>query len=233
MIKFAPEGYPFIFGTFILSIVSALPWFLGWKAGGNKILLLVLASFSAVFFVLTFFMAFFFRDPDRIIPEGEDLFVSPADGKIIVIRNIFEKDYLNAEMREISIFMSPLNVHVNRSPCDGKVETVKYSPGIYMAAYKEESSIKNENIVMVLEGEQGRVLVRQVAGFLARRAVCRAKVGDVLKRGERYGIIKFSSRLDVYLPKDAEIRVKVGDKVKAGETVLAAAERTRPSQELR
>jgi phosphatidylserine decarboxylase len=167
-------------------------------------------------------MAFFFRDPDRAIPGGEGLFVSPADGRVMLMKDVLEKDYLKTGTKEISIFMSPLDVHVNRSPCDGKVSIVKYSPGKYMAAYKEDSSVKNENIVMVLEGKQGGVLVRQVAGFLARRAVCRAKVGDVLKRGERYGIIKFSSRLDVYLPKDAEIKVKIGDKVKAGETVIAA-----------
>ncbi len=166
-------------------------------------------------------MAFFFRDPERKIPEGEGLFVSPADGKVILIKDVYEKDYLKSDTKEISIFMSPLNVHVNRAPCDGKVSIIKYSPGRFMAAYKDEASIKNENIVMVLDGKEGRVLVRQVAGFLARRAVCRAKVGDVLRRGERYGIIKFGSRLDVYLPKDVKIMVKLGEKVKAGETVIA------------
>ena len=121
--------------------------------------------------------------------------------------------------------MSPLNVHVNRAPCDGKVTQVKHTPGQFMAAYKDEASIKNENIVMTLAGEQGRVLVRQVAGFVARRAVCRVRPGDVLKRGERYGMIKFGSRLDVYLPVDAQILVKPGDKVLAGETVIAAVHR--------
>ncbi len=166
-------------------------------------------------------MAFFFRDPERKIPEGEELFVSPADGRVILIKDIFEKDYLKSDTKEISIFMSPLNVHVNRAPCDGKVSIIKYSPGRFKAAYKDEASIENENIVMVLDGKEGRVLVRQVAGFLARRAVCKAKVGDVLRRGERYGIIKFGSRLDVYLPKDVKITVKLGEKVKAGETVIA------------
>jgi phosphatidylserine decarboxylase len=121
----------------------------------------------------------------------------------------------------VSIFMSPLNVHVNRAPCDGKVITVKYSPGKFMAAYRDEASMKNENIVMVLDGKQGNVMVRQVAGFVARRAVCRSKVGDFLRRGERYGMIKFSSRLDLYLPREAEIEVKLGDRVKAGESVIA------------
>ena len=166
-------------------------------------------------------MAFFFRDPERKIPEGEGLFVSPADGKVILIKDIYEKDYLKSDTKEISIFMSPLNVHVNRAPCDGNVSIIKYSPGRFKAAYKDEASIKNENIVMVLDGKEGRVLVRQVAGFLARRAVCKAKIGDVLRRGERYGIIKFGSRLDVYLPKDVKVAVNLGEKVKAGETVIA------------
>ncbi len=171
-------------------------------------------------FVLTIFMAFFFRDPERKIPGGKGIFVSPADGKVILIKDVYEKDYLKSDTKEISIFMSPLNVHVNRAPCDGKVSVVRYSPGKFMAAYKASASLENENIVMVLDGEEGRVLVRQVAGFIARRAVSKAKVGDLLKRGERYGIIKFGSRLDVYLPQNAKIKVKLGDKVKAGETII-------------
>jgi phosphatidylserine decarboxylase len=170
--------------------------------------------------MLTIFMAFFFRDPERMIPEGEGIFISPADGKIILIQNVYEKDYLKSDSKEISIFMSPFDVHVNRAPCDGHVSVVKYSPGKFMAAFKDDSSIKNENIVMVLDREEGRVIVRQVAGFLARRAVCKVKVGDMLKRGERYGIIKFGSRLDVYMPKDTRIKVTLGEKVKAGETVI-------------
>ncbi|MEW6675194.1 MAG: phosphatidylserine decarboxylase family protein [Nitrospirota bacterium] len=211
MIRFAREGYPFIFGslffTVIVLIVSSSSYFL------------LLTSYF--FFGLTIFMAFFFRDPERKIPEGEGLFVSPADGKVILIKDVYEEDYLKANSKEISIFMSPIDVHVNRAPCNGNVSIVKYSPGRFMRAYKDSASIKNENIVMVLDGKEGRVLVRQVAGFIARRAVCRVKVGDVLRRGERYGLIKFGSRLDVYLPEDSVIKVKLGDKVKAGETVIA------------
>jgi phosphatidylserine decarboxylase len=166
-------------------------------------------------------MAFFFRDPERNVPDGRGLFVAPADGKVILVKDIYEKDFLKSDAKEISIFMSPLDVHVNRSPCEGKVSAVKYSPGKFMAAYRDEASLKNEHIEMVVEGNQGRILVRQVAGFVARRAVCRARVGDMLRRGARYGIIKFSSRLDVYLPTSAEIKVKVGDRVKAGESVIA------------
>lgn len=222
--KFAPEGYPFILGSLIVTFITSLLILWSFKSGGSRITFYVLLGASFFSFVMTIFMFFFFRDPERKIPEGKGIFVSPADGKVILIKDVYEKDYLNADTKEISIFMSPLDVHVNRVPCDGKVSVVKYSPGQFMAAYKDDASVKNENIVMVLDAEEDRVLVRQVAGFVARRAVCRVKVGDVLKRGERYGLIKFSSRVDVYLPKDVIIKVRLGDKVKAGETVIAVAE---------
>jgi len=170
--------------------------------------------------VVTVFIAFFFRDPERNTPQGKGLFVSPADGKVILIKDIYENDYLKSDTKEISIFMSPLNVHVNRAPCDGVVSMVKYSPGKYMAAYRDDASIKNENIVMVLDCQERSILVRQVAGFVARRAVCKVRAGDRLKRGERYGMIKFGSRLDVYVPVDTEIKVALGEKVRAGETVI-------------
>jgi phosphatidylserine decarboxylase len=221
MIKFAPEGYPFIIVSFLSALIFGTAAYSVWKPGLSGSFLYSLMFATGLSVLVTLFMLFFFRDPDRNIPGGEGIYVSPADGKVILIKDVYEKDYLKSATREISIFMSPLDVHVNRAPCDGKVGIVKYSPGKFFAAYKDDASIRNENIVMILEREKGRVLVRQVAGFLARRAVCRAKAGDLLKRGERYGIIKFSSRLDVYLPEDARIMVKIGDKVKAGETVIA------------
>jgi phosphatidylserine decarboxylase len=131
---------------------------------------------------------------------------------------------LKAESKEISIFMSIFNVHVNRAPCDGNVSLVKHSPGKFLVAHKDAASIENENTVMVLQGKDGKILVRQVAGLIARRIVCKVKAGDMLRRGERYGMIKFGSRLDVYLPKETEIQVRVGDKVKAGETVIGIKE---------
>jgi phosphatidylserine decarboxylase len=221
VIKLAPEGYPYIFGSLLITVIASVFLIWNWKSGSYNFTFYLLFFTSCFLFGLTIFMAFFFRDPERKIPEGEGLFVSPADGKVILIKDIYEKDYLKSDTKEISIFMSPLNVHVNRAPCDGNVSIIKYSPGRFKAAYKDEASIKNENIVMVLDGKEGRVLVRQVAGFLARRAVCKAKIGDVLRRGERYGIIKFGSRLDVYLPKDVKVAVNLGEKVKAGETVIA------------
>lgn len=205
MFRFAPEGYPFIFVFLFITIVVALfakPWMV------------------VILLGLTFFMFFFFRDPERSIPEGNNIFVSPADGKVILIQNVHEERYLKNDATQVSIFMSPFNIHVNRSPCDGRVKLVVYTPGRFLSAFKPEASRENENITMLLETENAKVLVRQVAGFIARRAVCRVKPGDTLKRGERYGIIKFGSRLDVYLPLYTEIKVKLGDKVKGGESIL-------------
>jgi phosphatidylserine decarboxylase len=194
MIKLAPEGYPFIGGFAALTAVTSV--FTAWGA--------------IIPLLLTLFMLYFFRDPDRVIPTDKDIFV----------RDVAESRYLNADAKQVSIFMSPANVHVNRAPCDGRVKTVVHNRGSYFAAYRDEASVRNENIEMVMETEYGDVLVRQVAGFLARRAVCRKREGDILKRGDRYGVIKFSSRLDIYLPKDSKVRVKIGDIAKAGETII-------------
>ncbi len=202
--KFAPEGYPFIGGFAAFTVLVAI----------FSPLVAIVPS------LLTLFMLYFFRDPERAVPTGRDVFVAPADGKIILIRDVLESKYLGVDAKQVSIFMSPANVHVNRAPCDGKVKNVMHNEGSYFAAYTDEASLRNENIEMVMETQYGDILVRQVAGFLARRAVCRKKIGDTLRRGERYGVIKFSSRVDIYLPKDSEIRVKIGDKVKAGETII-------------
>jgi phosphatidylserine decarboxylase len=202
--KLAPEGYPFILGAVGLTVVVFV--------------FQPLATIVPAF--LTAFMLYFFRDPERNVPEEKDVFVAPADGKIILIREMHEPKYLKKDIREVSIFMSPLNVHVNRAPCEGTVKQVVHNGGRFHAAYKDEASLSNENIEMVLETEYGDILVRQVAGFIARRAVCRKGSGDTLKRGERYGVIKFSSRVDLYLPLDAKIRVGLGDTVRAGETII-------------
>ncbi len=218
MFKLAPEGYPYI--VFFTVITIGAFW-----VGGIWIAFLP--------FILTVFMLFFFRDPERIIPEQENIFVSPADGEVILIQKVY-KGLIPPLLRggeegssggeggfiEVSIFMSPFNVHVNRAPCTGVVESVVHTPGRFISAFKSEASLQNESLAMLLDTKHGKVLVCQVAGFLARRAVCRVKKGDTLRQGERYGIIKFSSRLDVYLPKNVNIMVKLGDKVKAGESII-------------
>jgi phosphatidylserine decarboxylase len=206
MLKFAPDGYPYILFLGVATLIIAF------LAG---------PLFAFPTFLLTVFILYFFRDPERPIPDGDHLFVSAADGKVILIKDVYESEHLNEEMKEVSVFMSPFNVHVNRAPCDGKVKKITYTKGRYLAAYKDDASLKNENIAMVLETKFGDILVRQVAGFVARRAVCRKTEGDTLRRGERYGIIKFGSRLDIYLPKDVDIKVKLNDNIKAGVTILA------------
>jgi phosphatidylserine decarboxylase len=205
MMKFASEGYSFIIFFGLVTVAAAF-------FGGG--------FYAVPPLILTLFMLHFFRDPDRHVPDDKGVFVSPADGKVIVTRDVHESKYLHADAKEISIFMSPMDVHVNRAPCDGRIKTVKHNEGRFYAAYKDEASVRNENIEMVIETEYGDVLVRQVAGFVARRAVCRKKEGDLLKRGERYGIIKFSSRVDMYVPGSAKVRIKPGDAVKAGETII-------------
>jgi phosphatidylserine decarboxylase len=220
VIKFYPDGYPFIIVSLLITGIVSVFLFSFIRSSTYNITFYVILFASCFMIVMTVFIAYFFRDPERNIPQGKGLFVSPADGKVILIKDVHENDYLKSDTKEISIFMSPLNVHVNRAPCDGVVSMVKYSPGKYMAAYRDDAPIKNENIVMVLDCQEYRVLVRQVAGFVARRAVCKAKAGDSLKRGERYGMIKFGSRLDVYMPTNTEIKVALGEKVKAGETVI-------------
>lgn len=205
MFQFAKEGYPFIITFAAFTAVSVLlrtHWLTG------------------IFLILTLFMFYFFRDPDRATPPDQNAFYSPADGKIIVISEAVEEEILKEKALKISIFMSPLNVHVNRSPCDGTVKEVKYFPGKFFNAYTDEASIKNEHISMLLECGHGSIVVKQIAGAVARRAVCRVKPGEELKQGQRYGIIKFSSRLDVFLPLNTKVKVQLNDKVKAGETVL-------------
>lgn len=231
--RVAPEGYPFVIGSLLLSGIAFIiaVWVLRHTHGpvGKSLALAVLGVSLCLFF----FMAYFFRDPERVIPEGDGLFVAPADGRVIRVREVSSPENTGPTSHEISIFMSPFDVHVNRSPCDGKVTVVRYSPGKFLAAYRDDASLKNEHAVMVLEREGETVTVRQVAGFLARRVVCRVKKGMVLRRGERYGIIKFGSRLDVYLPMRAVVTVRVGEKTRAGETVIAIEENRRGEQEER
>jgi phosphatidylserine decarboxylase len=219
-VKFASEGYPFIFGSLVIAVIVSVFLIRDLISGVYDFSFYFFLFTSCLLIGLTLFMAFFFRDPERNIPEGKGIFVSPADGKVIRIKDVYKNDFLKAESKEISIFMSLFDVHVNRAPCDGNVSLIKHSPGRFLVAHKDAASMENENTIMVLDGKDGKILVRQVAGFLARRIVCRVSAGDVLRRGERYGMIKFGSRLDVYLPKDTKIKVTLGDKVKAGETVI-------------
>ena len=189
------------------------------------ILFALLGSFSLffVFFLLTAFFVFFFRDPERELPPLEPgSVICPADGKVIDVSETFEDGYLNRRARRISIFLSIFDCHINRFPVSGKVVGTTYYPGEFRMAFRGDSSEANERLATLIECEGGvRVVMVQVAGFLARRIVSRAKFGDVLEIGEKFGIIKFGSRVDVYLPEDVKVGVEVGQKVVAGRTVIA------------
>ncbi len=201
----ASEGWIFILP---LAAVTALLFVFGWNGAG----------FSAL--ALTFFVLFFFRDPERVIPEGRGVLVSPADGKVVVVKDIYEPDYLKQEIKQISIFLSVFNVHVNRSPLKGIVELVKYNPGKFHVASLDKASQANEQIAMVIVDGKQKILVKQIAGIIAPRIVCHARPGDMVRRGERYGLIRFGSRADIFIPKDAEVKVKVGDRVKGGQDII-------------
>jgi phosphatidylserine decarboxylase len=162
----------------------------------------------------------FFRDPDRETPTGKDIIISPADGKIIITKKNTHNDFAGDNCNEISIFMSPLNVHVNRIPISGKVEYLKYFQGKFIAAFEDKASENNERMEIGLVSEEGKVFFTQVAGFLARRIVNELKIGDTVNIGDRFGMIKFGSRVDVFAPENWTPVAKLNDNVKAGETVL-------------
>jgi len=204
-IPVASEGWPFIIP---LAIVTALLFAFGWK------------NTAYVSLVLTLFVLFFFRDPERTVPAGKDVVVSPADGRVIVIKDIYEPDYLKQDVKQVSIFLSVFNVHVNRAPCGGSVEVVKYNPGKFHVASVDKASLDNEQTAMVIANGGRKILVKQIAGLIARRIVCYAKPGDTITRGERYGLIRFGSRVDLFLPKDIELRVKVGDRIKGARDII-------------
>jgi phosphatidylserine decarboxylase len=206
----AREGYPMIFSAAVLSVVGFAA---GWESIGI-ILTLVTAAIAG-----------FFRDPERIPPAGEGLIVSPADGKVVSIADVQGESDVPETATRISIFLSPLDVHINRTPVDGKIEEIKYSPGQFMAAYKDEASSRNEQNALRIVDQGGRKLrVVQVAGVLARRIVCRVKPGEELGRGERFGLIMFGSRTDTYLPGGCRVEVVEGQKVRGGETILGRFE---------
>ncbi len=205
-IPVAAEGWPFIIP---LAVVTALLFALGWKNTGYVVL------------VLTLFVLFFFRDPERSVPEGKGVVVSPADGRVIVIKDVFEPTYLKQDVKQVSIFLSVFNVHVNRAPLEGTVETVKYNPGKFHVASVDKASLDNEQTAMVIANGRNKILVKQIAGLIARRILCYAKPGDTVKTGERYGLIRFGSRVDIFLPRDADLKVKLGDRIKGARDIIA------------
>ena len=207
----AAEGIPFAAGA---GAVFLLVYLGGWMM-------------PALFFMaLTLFIVWFFRNPERNIPSGKDLVVSPADGRIIAVSHEMENRILRKKRIKISIFMNLFNVHVNRVPCAGRVLEILYNPGRFLSANKDKASLENEQNAVVLETTGGdQILFVQIAGLIARRIVCRLQKGAQVERGERFGLIRFGSRVDVYLPMDAIVKVSVGQKVKGGESILASLEK--------
>ncbi len=202
----ARGGYPFI----VLSLVTTLfiAFFgIGWL--------------TILFAFITFFIIWFFRNPDRYFQDEEKVLISPADGKIIKIEDVEVDGTISGKFKKISIFMNVFNVHVNRSPYSGEIEAINYHEGKFFSANLDKASLDNERNEIMIRTEDGRSLwMVQIAGLIARRIVCWVNVGTIVKKGERVGLIRFGSRVDVYLPDDSRILVKLRDKVKAGETVL-------------
>jgi phosphatidylserine decarboxylase len=205
-VPFAKEGFPFIGAAAGITLMAG--W-LGW------IPIAVLAG------ILTLFVSWFFRNPPRVIPQGARLVVAPGDGKVLAVDEEFEPRYLKDRAVRISIFLNVFDVHINRIPCEGTIEDVQYQPGLFLVASKPSATLKNEqNAMMIKAVGEAKVLCVQVAGLIARRIVCWVNPKDRAVRGERYGLIRFGSRMDTYLPIGTAIKVVVGDRVKGGESIL-------------
>jgi phosphatidylserine decarboxylase len=198
----------------IVLVVLLSSWFLV----ESKFLGFLLTGLSLLLLVFTLY---FFRDPERTPPQGDAFVLAPADGEIVQIKEAREEEFIKGDAVQVSIFMSPLNVHINRFPIGGTVGYFKHFPGEYLVAYDDKSSLRNERTHIGVENPRIRLLFKQIAGFVARRIVAAVKEGDRAVAGARFGMIRFGSRVDVLLPKGIELKVKIGDRTVAGETVLA------------
>lgn len=198
------DGFPYILTFLILSILFYF----------------IFLPLFFVSIVLLCFVVFFFRNPQRQIPADENIIVSPADGKIMYITEIDEPSFLNSKAIKISIFLSVFNVHINRSPIEGVVRYINYRPGKFLPAFKSHASDINERNSIGIEGNNIKVLVHQITGFIARRIVCWSKEGTTLQKGERFGLIKFGSCTEIIVPTNVELNVNPGDVVKGGKTII-------------
>jgi len=204
-VRIDPAGWPFIGGAVALAILGgSIAW-----------------PLSVPFLILSAFFLFFFRDPDRRHSAGLDSVISPADGRVLVAGDAVRDAAPPGAWKQISIFLSPMDVHVNRIPASGRVTKVGFTPGKFLAAYKHDAASTNERSEIWIDHGGQMVVSRQIVGFLARRVVCRATPGLEVRAGDRYGVMKFGSRMDVFLPTTAENLVKVGDMVRGGETIIA------------
>ena len=208
--RFDRAGFPFIGGAWLIALAA-----LGSAGWGPAVFFLALGAF----------FAFFFRDPERTSPSDDHAVLSPADGRVLVAGAADPDAAPPGQWQQVSIFLSPMDVHVNRMPATGRVTRVSYTPGRFLPAYRPESATLNERSEVWVDRGHGQMIVaRQIVGILARRVVCRAHVGDQVRAGDRFGIMKFGSRMDVFLPAAATITVAVGAVVRGGETVIAVIE---------
>jgi phosphatidylserine decarboxylase len=204
--RVAPEGRPFILGAWLLlGAFAALGWWL----------------VAAAWLPIALWVVAFFRDPTREGPRGDRLVIAPADGLVVSVREIDEPEFLAVRSRRVSIFMNVFDVHVNRYPSDGRVAYRKYHPGRFLNAAGEKASQENEQSSVGLETSRGRMLVRQIAGLVARRIVTDHVPGYTARQGDRMGLIRFGSRVDVFLPLEATVRIREGERTRAGQTVVA------------
>jgi phosphatidylserine decarboxylase len=201
-----PAGWPFLLGGLVLGIIA---------------LLLINLFIGVAVLVLTTFFLFFFRDPDRIADISDSAVVSPADGRVMVAGAPTVQAFPASDWQQISIFLSPMDVHVNRMPVTGRVTRVEYHPGRFLPAYRSDAGDLNEFTEVTIDHHGTTVVVRQIVGILARRIVCRVKEGEVVKAGDRFGVMKFGSRMDIFIPSGSTLRATVGDKVVGGVTVIA------------
>jgi phosphatidylserine decarboxylase len=211
--RFAKEGVPFI--TIAAVLAGAAIWFALAAPSPAR------WAIAALVTIVALWVAYFFRDPERPGPRGERLVISPADGKIVLISDVHEPSFIRGQATRVSVFMNIFSVHVNRYPVSGAVKYVHYNPGKFLNAAVEKASLENEQSSVGIEASFGRVLVRQIAGLVARRIITYSRDGDAAAQGERFGIIRFGSRVDVFLPPGSAVKVKVGDHVSAGLSVLA------------
>jgi len=210
--KIAPEGMPTIIIAVLFFIIALIVWLIT----KNQIL----AYLTLAFAVVALFMMFFFRDPAR---QGEYLpgqLISPADGKVVIVRETEDAFLHKQKVLQVSVFLSPMDVHINWIPISGQVIYQQYHPGKFFPAFEDKASLANEQMHLGIETPYGKILMKQIAGILARRVVCYPRLGDEVAAGQRMGLMKFGSRIDLLLPLGTKVNVKVGDRVKGGVTII-------------
>jgi len=205
-VRIDPAGFPFVFGALAAALIAGagVAWWI-----------------APPFVVLAAFFLFFFRDPERRSSADPNVVLSPADGRVLIAGSALPEAAPPGAWRQVSIFLSPMDVHVNRVPASGRITRVAYTAGRFLPAYRHDAGAVNERAEIWIDHDGQPIVARQVVGMLARRVVCRVETGATVRAGERYGIMKFGSRMDVFVPITAEIRVRVGDAVRGGETVIA------------